>query len=254
MHADAPIIVDGTLLVNGEKYDSTKIYFKGDRLDDPYKNFPAGWPGIYFRGSSRENILNWAVIQNAYQGIVTEQPSLNTNARVTLNQCVIDNIYDAGILAIQSSVTASNCLISNCGKNVQLINGGKYQFSHCTVASFSSSYLSHKEPVLFVSNNLKQNNVVINGLNAETLTMLRTRFILDWNQTYAKKFPFRLFERQEQYLQEGLFPAYNQWIFGASQNLAGYQNWISTHAEEYAAFNKFQQVRIFKVPDGQYYH
>jgi hypothetical protein len=52
----------------------------------------------------------------------------------------------------------------------------------------------------------------------------------------------------------GLFPAYNQWIFGASQNLAGYQNWISTHAEEYAAFNKFQQVRIFKVPDGQYYH
>ena len=46
----------------------------------------------------------------------------------------------------------------------------------------------------------KQNSVVINGLNAETLTMIRTRFILDWDKTYAEKFPFRLFEHQEQFL------------------------------------------------------
>jgi Tfp pilus assembly protein PilF len=108
--------------------------------------------------------------------------------------------------------------------------------------------------VAYLTTMNKQNSVVINGLNAETLTMLRTRFILDWDQTYAKKIPFRLFEQQEQYLEEGLFPAYNQWIFGASQNLAGYQSWIGTHPEEYAAFNKFQQGRIFKMPDGQYYH
>ncbi|MEO5995637.1 MAG: choice-of-anchor Q domain-containing protein [Chitinophagaceae bacterium] len=160
LHADAPVIIDGTLLLNGEKYDSTRIYFKGDRLDDPYRNFPAGWPGIYFRGSSKDNVLNWAVIQNAYQGIVTEQPSVNSNPRVILNQCIIDNIYDAGILAIKSSINANNCLISNCGKNIQLINGGKYQFNHCTVPSFTSTYQSHKEPVLFVSNNIKQNNII----------------------------------------------------------------------------------------------
>jgi hypothetical protein len=161
LHADAPIIIEGTLQINGEKYDSTRVYFKGDRLDDPYKDFPAGWPGIYFRGSSKDNVLNYAVIQNAYQGIITEQPSLNGNARVTLNQCIIDNIYDAGILALQSSLRANNCLISNCGKNIQLINGGNYQFNNCTVASYSSSYLSHKEPVLFVSNNIKQNNTIL---------------------------------------------------------------------------------------------
>ena len=39
----------------------------------------------------------------------------------------------------------------------------------------------------------KQNSVVINGLNAETLTMIRTRFILDWDQTYAKKISFQAF-------------------------------------------------------------
>ncbi len=160
LHADAPIIIDGTLQINGEKDDSTRVYFKGDRLDNPYKDFPAGWPGIYFRGSSKDNILNYAVIQNAYQGIITEQLLLNGNPRVTLNQCIIDNIYDAGILALQSSLKVSNCLISNCGKNIQLINGGNYQFDNCTVASYSGSYLSHKEPVLFVSNNIKQNNAI----------------------------------------------------------------------------------------------
>jgi len=136
-------------------------------------------------------------------------------------------------------------------KNI-LLDGYKKLFADPDLLSNTKDKNSFEVSYLTTMN--KQNNVVINGLNAETLTMLRTRFILDWDQTYAKKFPFRLFERQEQYLQDGLFPAYNQWIFGASQNLAGYQNWISTHAEEYAAFNKFQQVRIFKVPDGQYYH
>lgn len=107
--------------------------------------------------------------------------------------------------------------------------------------------------IAFLTSMNKQNGIVVNGLNAETLTMIRTRFILDWDQVYAKKFPFALFEKQEQLLDVGLFPAYNQWIFGAAQNLAGYQNWISTHSEEYSGFNKFQEGRIFKIPAGQYY-
>jgi hypothetical protein len=100
----------------------------------------------------------------------------------------------------------------------------------------------------------KQNSVVMRGLNAETLTMIRTRFMLDWQKEYAAKFPFRLFELQEQLLRAGLFPAYNQWIFGASQNLTGYQNWTGTHISDAEAFNKFQRGRIFKIPSGQYYH
>jgi len=136
-------------------------------------------------------------------------------------------------------------------KNI-LLDGFKKLFADLDLLSNIKDKNSFE--VAFLTTMNKQNNVVINGLNVETLTMIRTRFILDWDQTYAKKFPFRLFEKQEQYLEEGLFPAYNQWIFGATQNLANYQSWISTHAEEYAAFNKFQQGRIFKIPDGQYYH
>ena len=56
VHADAPLIVDGTLRVLGDEYDSTRVTFRGDRLDEPYRDFPAGWPGIYFRGESKDNL------------------------------------------------------------------------------------------------------------------------------------------------------------------------------------------------------
>jgi hypothetical protein len=48
VHADAPIVVNGTLLVNGLKDTADRVYFQGDRLDDLYKDYPASWPGIFF--------------------------------------------------------------------------------------------------------------------------------------------------------------------------------------------------------------
>jgi Tfp pilus assembly protein PilF len=100
----------------------------------------------------------------------------------------------------------------------------------------------------------KQTNVAANGINAETLTMIRTRFILDWYNDFGTKFPFRPFELQRQLLQDGMFDAYNQWIFGAAQNLPAYQNWTSTHSAEYGEFTRFQKGRMFKIPAGQYYY
>jgi len=99
----------------------------------------------------------------------------------------------------------------------------------------------------------KQSALTNNGISTETLTMIRARFILDWYETNAAKYPFKLFDFQRQLLQEGMFDAYNQWLFGASENLAAYDNWTKVHAEEYEGFSKFQKSRIFKMPVGQYY-
>jgi hypothetical protein len=161
LHADAPLLVDGTLQVTGDKYDSTKVYFQGDRLDEPYREYPGSWPGIYFRNTSINNNLQFAVIRNAYQGVVAEGPSLNASPKLVLNQCVIDNSYDAGILGAQSSIQASNCLISNCGKNIVLGYGGSYQFTNCTAAGFSNDLIAHISPVLSVSNYVLQGNTAV---------------------------------------------------------------------------------------------
>ncbi len=164
VHADAPVIIDGSLKVNGEKDTIDRVYFNGDRLDEPYKDFPASWPGIFFRTDSKDNVLNYAVIRNAYQAIAMENPSPNLKPKLVLNECVIDNSYDAGIIALNSSITATNCLVTNCGKNVALVKGGEYTFSHCTIASYSNIYIQHKDPVLFVSNS--------DGTNTASLTAL----------------------------------------------------------------------------------
>jgi hypothetical protein len=167
VHADAPVIVDGTLLINGLKDTLDRVYFRGDRLDDPYKDYPASWPGIFFQTGSKDNVLNYAVIKNAYQAIGIQDPSPNANPKLILNECVIDNAYDAGIISLNSSIRARNCLVSNCGKNILLAKGGDYQFTHCTVATYANSFIEHRDPVLFVSNYITvNNNPVTANLNA----------------------------------------------------------------------------------------
>jgi hypothetical protein len=159
LHADAPFIVNGTLQVYGDKYDSTRVVFTGDRLDEPYRNFPASYPGLIFTETSSDNIINYGIIKNAYQGIVAVGPSA-IPSQLTLNETIIDNAYDVGLFGISADISAQNVLVSNCGKNIVLVRGGAYNFTHCTVAAYSNDYIQHKEPLLIVSDYLKQNNTI----------------------------------------------------------------------------------------------
>lgn len=95
--------------------------------------------------------------------------------------------------------------------------------------------------------------VVDQGITPDALTALRTRFILSWYEKVATKYPFRLFDYHKQLAKAGLFDAYNQWIFGAAGNLSLFQQWTSTHTDEYTRFTKFQKSRVFKMPEGQWY-
>jgi tetratricopeptide (TPR) repeat protein len=99
----------------------------------------------------------------------------------------------------------------------------------------------------------KQISLTDRGVTLETLTMIRTRFILEWYANHASKYPFRLFDYQQQLIREGMFEAYNQWLFGPVENLPAYDNWTKTHAEQYTAFNSFQKNKVFRIPAGQYY-
>ena len=98
----------------------------------------------------------------------------------------------------------------------------------------------------------KFSSLTSSGINTETISMIRTRFVLEWF-ALPKKLSFHLFDYQQQLLQEGIFEAYNQWLFGAAENLPAYENWISTHTAENNTFSALQKARIFKVPSGQYY-
>ena len=49
----------------------------------------------------------------------------------------------------------------------------------------------------------KQSSLLSRGVTTETLTMIRSRFILEWFDKYASRFPYKLFDYQRQLLQEG---------------------------------------------------
>ena len=107
---------------------------------------------------------------------------------------------------------------------------------------------------LYLQDLAKQVPITTFGINTETLTMIRTRFILDWYaNAEAAKMPFKLFELHQELLQTGLFEAYNQWLFGSVENLAAYQNWTNLHVTETKALQDLQKNRMFKIPTGQYF-
>jgi tetratricopeptide (TPR) repeat protein len=105
----------------------------------------------------------------------------------------------------------------------------------------------------FLTTMSKQAALTSKGLSIEALTMIRTRFILDWYAAYGSKYPFRLFDYHQQLIKEGMFEAYNQWLFGPVKDLVAYEGWTKAHGEQYNAFNNFQKNRVFKLPAGQYY-
>ena len=150
VNANAPIIVNGTLQAIGDTALGN-INFYGDRLDVPYNTYPGSWPGIYFNDSSINNVLQYCNLNNGYEGVSVLSPSINGLPKLTLNQCILTNIYDVAIGGSNTSIAATNCLISNCGNNV-FLTGGTYTFDQCTIVSYDNGYVSHKNAVFSATN------------------------------------------------------------------------------------------------------
>jgi tetratricopeptide (TPR) repeat protein len=99
----------------------------------------------------------------------------------------------------------------------------------------------------------KQNELSLHGITPESLLIIRSRFILDWFNTNENKYVFHLFDHMRYLMREGMFEAYNQWLFGPASDPNAYQNWIRTHEDEYLAFSSYQRNKMFKMPIGQNY-
>jgi tetratricopeptide (TPR) repeat protein len=87
----------------------------------------------------------------------------------------------------------------------------------------------------------------------DTIQIARSKFLNFWNGTHAAQYPLRLIDHQNQLVKEGIFEAYNQWIFGNALNPGSYQKWQATHSKEAKEFEQLQTGRVFKVPQLQYY-
>lgn len=85
----------------------------------------------------------------------------------------------------------------------------------------------------------KSVTAITNGVSTETLTMLRTRIILEWKANYSINNPYTLFTYQDKLLSAGYFDAYNQWLFGAIDNSTTYATWKQSNLKLFTDFEKW---------------
>ena len=95
--------------------------------------------------------------------------------------------------------------------------------------------------------------VVSDGITTENLTMVRTRFIMDWLPKYGKTFPFSLFAYHDYLLRNGLFDIYNEWLFGKAESPAEYKAWSEFHPVEMDIFlQKQKEHPLHPIPTDFY--
>lgn len=146
LHDKAKIITDGTLIANGTR--EKPIVFRGDRLDFilndvlPYDRTPGQWGGIFFKGDSYGNLFNNVVVRNGSSGITCET-SDPEKLKLQINNSQITNMDGNVFTAINCYVEAANSEFTNATADVMVLAGGKYNFTHCTIANYMSLKQRH---------------------------------------------------------------------------------------------------------------
>ncbi|MBI2279624.1 MAG: hypothetical protein HYU68_02900 [Bacteroidetes bacterium] len=167
----------GNLNVNGTKTDP--VTFQGTRLDFSFKDVPGQWDRIWINEGSVNNVFNYAVIKNAYVGIQAETLPFEPNTAISsnkliLNNCEIHNASAVGILATNFIIESENTLITNCGQyNLLVTGGGKYIFSHATIANYWPDGV-RQTPAVFAQNYYQDINGAIQVRNIDSLNFLNS--------------------------------------------------------------------------------
>lgn len=145
----------GNIHVNGTR--EQPVIFRGDRLEPQYDTDYNQWDRIWILEGDEENTFDYAIITNSYVGLQIEPWGGFSNITVTLNRnllnnTIIKNTYNSGILSRYSNIEATNCLIANNGSCSLQLEAGEYDFKHVTVGNYFSTTPARQNPALYLSN------------------------------------------------------------------------------------------------------
>ncbi|MDR1224423.1 MAG: hypothetical protein LBL07_16300 [Tannerella sp.] len=138
MHHRAKWLIDGTIKTNGTQDDP--VLFRGDRLNNystyiSYDNIPTQWDGLFFGTSSFDNELNYTLIRNGISGLTFEE-STPDKRKITIRNSQIKNMDGNILYAVNCDIEASGTEFSNASGYLMMLAGGKYRFTHCTIANY----------------------------------------------------------------------------------------------------------------------
>ena len=136
-HNNSSLIVykDASLRVHGEF--EKEVIFEGDRLEPDYADVPGQWSSIWFYPTSKENIIDYAIIKNGTVGIIVDTIGNSTKPTLKISNTQLYNHSSVGIMARGSYVEGENVVVNNCGEvSLALQIGGKYNFKHSTFVNY----------------------------------------------------------------------------------------------------------------------
>lgn len=161
----ASIHVNGRFSNNQETLEN-EVVFEGDRLEPNFSEVPGQWGTIWLLDGSVNNIINYATIKNATLGVLCDGNPNETNDKLTITNAQIYNSSSFGILGRNSSITSENVVINNSGQSSFAGTlGGKYNFTHCTIANYWNNGFRQLPAVLL-------NNFVLDEDNNTTIADL----------------------------------------------------------------------------------
>lgn len=174
-HANSGIIVtnqaslkiNGSISTNTQQFENAVI-LEGDRLEPIFNNVPGQWGTIWLFNGSVENELNYAIIKNATVGVLSEGDQDAVTDKLTIRNSRIYNSSAFGILGRATSILGENVVINNSGQSSFAGTfGGKYNFTHCTLANYWNRSF-RQFPSVLVNNFLvdEDNTVFTNNLDA----------------------------------------------------------------------------------------
>jgi len=140
----------GKLKIKGTQEEP--VIIQGDRLEESFLDEEGQWAGIILGKGSTGNEFNYTTVRNSIFGVYVD-----SNATLEARNSRIYNTAGSGIVGFHSRITAENCLIyNNFAPAVQLIQGGDYQFTYCTLASYGlntsalsmSNFFCYDDPTL----------------------------------------------------------------------------------------------------------
>jgi hypothetical protein len=108
------------------------VILQGDRLEESFAEEEGQWTGLIIGKGSKGNVIEYTTIKNSIFGVYVD-----STATLTARNSRFYNTVSSGIIGFHSTITAENCLVyNNFSNSVQLIHGGNYRFTYCTVASY----------------------------------------------------------------------------------------------------------------------
>lgn len=141
LHDKADIIVNGTLVCNGDP--SNPILFRGDRNDNitsntSYDQLDNQWGGIHISGTSSGNLISHTFIRNGNFGIRIDSAGVDPEKpRLVIGNSQIHNVNQSALRARCANIYAYNSLFTCAGNGCVILESGEYLFNHCTIADYT---------------------------------------------------------------------------------------------------------------------